>query len=253
MSSRKYEQPVVSVDPLHNPELRPKHIDPQICRQVYHTYRANPTYWTPLRLSCTFKLKLETVEGILTLWCGLIFWIAVESLDFLFVCVLVADTSFAFLVRAFAMSLLIPLVRICQFYIPFLPAPFSSILSLAFTDLLTDLLALTQSPSSPPLLFSAPAGTSRTARSRAAKSRRSSPPSACASTAVRTTATLTASTTSSSPTWRTAAPSSATAPRRCSCRRRTWSASCGGARGRFGTLRADQTCLPARRFRRSVC
>jgi hypothetical protein len=69
MSSRKYEPPRnTDVNPLTNPEIIPQHLDPIVCRQVYDTYKANPTYWTPLRLSCQFRLKLERVEAILTLW-----------------------------------------------------------------------------------------------------------------------------------------------------------------------------------------
>jgi hypothetical protein len=68
MATKKYETPLVAVNPIENPEIRPQHLDPEICRQVYYTHKANPEYWTPLRLSCQFKLKLERVEGILTLW-----------------------------------------------------------------------------------------------------------------------------------------------------------------------------------------
>lgn len=67
MSSLKYQHDVQEVEPM-DPGVIPRQLDPEICRQVYDTYKANPSYWTPLRLSCQFHLKLERIEAILSLW-----------------------------------------------------------------------------------------------------------------------------------------------------------------------------------------
>ena len=70
MSSDKYEDDEREEVDIYNYDVSefPNHLDPAVCREIYATYKSNPEYWTPLRLSCHYRLRLERIEGILTLW-----------------------------------------------------------------------------------------------------------------------------------------------------------------------------------------